>query len=325
MSSGRLEHARMTTVGSPTTEPPRMTRPVRDLEGQSTTTPTSSPSEAPKYLHLEWRRRMTPSSMETFKISLPAMPPGLPRLFRQRLERIGPGEPVDRSLLEDVCGSASAANHFLDKAVDRGALVPVAWGAYRVAQAKTLDRISRLENPPLQRFVSWSQELPELSDDPILFVAPWLWRDTDLNVTDPMPLVPLDADEIVVQGAPPQWNAFHMDIEEQREWTLVLGDDEAGTFRTPGPLEVVLLLRASLDPRWKQAAGQLDRAAGVPGTQELGAELNRLDLKEAPRGQATLRTGKGLPARRRLLAPPWYMDKVTQRAPAEGYPTEGSP
>lgn len=264
---------------------------------------------------------MTPSNMEALEVSVPAMPPGLPRLFRERLEQIGPGEPVDRAGLEEVCGSASAANHFLDTAVDRGALIPVAWGEYRVARAKTLEQISRLENPPLQRFVSWSQELPEINDEPVLFVAPWLWRDTDLNVTEPMPLVPLDPDEDVVQGVPPQWDAFHMDVEEEREWTLLLGDEEAGTFSTPGPLEVVLILRASLDPRWKQAADQLGGAGGAHG---LGSEFNRLDLKGAPRGGQTLRTGKGLPARRRLLAPPWYMDKVTQRAPAEGYRSEGA-
>lgn len=263
---------------------------------------------------------MTPSYMETFKVSLPTMPPGLSRLFRERLEQIGPGEPVDRDRLKEVCGSASAANHFLDKAVDRGALVPTAWGEYRVARANTLEQISRLENPPLQRFISWSQELPEITDEAVLFVAPWLWRDTDLNIPEPMPLVPLDADENVVDGAPPQWNAFHMDIEEEREWTLLLGDDEAGIFSTPGPLEVVLILRASLDPRWKQAADQFDGAGGAHG---LGSEFNRLDLKGAPRGGQTLRTGKGLPARRRLLAPPWYMDKVTQRAPAEGHNAEG--
>lgn len=264
---------------------------------------------------------MSPSEMETFSLSVPDMPPGSPRLFRQRLERIGPGEPVDRARLEEVCGSASAANHFLDKATDGGALVPVAWGEYRVAQAKTLEQISRLENPPLQRFISWSRELPELAEDPVLFIAPWLWRDTDLNVTEPMPLIPLDPEADVVDGAPPQWDAFHMDVEDRREWRLLLGDEKAGTFSTPGPLEVVLILRASLDPRWKQAADELGEAEGA---EELGPELNRLDLTAAPRGTETLRPGAGLPARRRLLAPPWYMEKVTQRAPAEGYHPEGS-
>ncbi len=263
---------------------------------------------------------MTPNKMEIFQISIPSVPPGFPRLFRQRLEELGPGQPVDRSLLEEICGSASAANHFLDQATDRGALVPVAWGEYRVAQAKTLGQISRIENPPIQRFVSWALELPDLAEERVLFVAPWLWRDTDLNVTDPMPVIPLDPDTEVVEGAPPQWDAFHMDIEGERPWTLVLGDEEAGSFLTPGPLEVELILRASLDPRWKQAADQLEGAGGAHG---LGGEFNRLDLKGAPRGTQTLRTGKGLPARRRLLAPPWYMDKVTRRAPAEGYQREG--
>lgn len=265
---------------------------------------------------------MSPQKMETFEVSIPSMPPGFPPLFRQRLQGLGPGEPVDRARLEEICGSSSAANHFLDKATDQGALVPVAWGTYRVAQAKTLERISRIENPPLQRFVSWALELPDLADETLLFVAPWLWRDTELNITDPMPLVPLDPDADVVKGAPPQWDAFHMDIDEEHTWTLTLGDDEVGTFSTPGRLEVVLLLQASLDPRWKQAAYRLDEGNDTPGW---GQELARLELKQAPQGTTTLRTGKGLPTRRRLLAPRWYMDKVTQRAPAHGHHQEGAP
>lgn len=264
---------------------------------------------------------MPSPQMETFQVSTPPMAPGLPDLFRRRLEDLGPGAPVDRPALEELCGSASAANHFLDEATKRGALVPVAWGEYRVAGERTLSLISRIDNAPIQRFVSWARELPDVSDDRVLFVAPWLWRDTDLNVTEPMPLLPLEADEEVVRGAPPQWDAFHMDVEEERSWELVLGDEEAGTFETPSPLEVVLVLRASLDPRWRQAADEIEAGEddGDVDARALGRELNRLDLKGAPRGQATTRTGKGLPARRRLLAPPWYMDKVRKRAPAAGY------
>lgn len=263
---------------------------------------------------------MSPLEMETFQVSVPSMPPGFPDLFRRRLEELGPGEPVDRAALQELCGSPSAANHFLDKATKRGALVPVAWGEYRVASDRTLSLISRIDNAPIQRFISWARELPEVADDRVLFVAPWLWRDTDLNVTEPMPLIPLEAEDKIVEGAPPQWDAFHMDVEEERAWALVLGDEEAGTFETPGPLEVILILRASLDPRWKQAADDIDAGVdGAMGAHGLGRELNRLDLKGAPRGQGTTRTGKGLPARRRLLAPPWYMDKVRKRAPAEGY------
>lgn len=259
---------------------------------------------------------MSPSEMETLDVSIPAVPSRFPPLFRRRLEELGPGEPVDRARLEELCGSASAANHFLDQATTRGALVPVAWGEYRVPGNRTLELVSRIDNPPLQRFVAWARELPEIAGARLCFVAPWLWRDTTLNVTDPMPLVPLDPDEDVVEGACPQWEAFHMDVEETREWRLTVGGEDAGTFATPGRLEVELILRASLDPRWKAAADELDGSAAARG---LGAELDRLDLEEAPRGSQTLRAGKGLPARRRLLVPPWYMEKVTRRAAAAGY------
>lgn len=263
---------------------------------------------------------MSRSKMETFEVSTPRMPPGFPRLFRRRIDELGPGTPVDRSRLEELCGSKSAANHFLDQAADRGVLVPVAWGEYRVAQTRTLELVSQIENPPIQRFTSWALELPDVAEGEVHFIAPWIWRDTALNVTDPMPLVPLDPDQDVVHGACPQWRAFHMDIDETRDWELVFDDESVAEFTTPGALEVVLVLRASLDPRWKTAAGEID--PGVDA-RELGTELDRLDLKEAPRGSQTRRTGKGLPARRRLLAPPWYMEKVTRRAPAQGY-TEGT-
>lgn len=259
---------------------------------------------------------MSPLDMETFEVSTPAAPPGFPRLFRARLDELGPGTTADRDRLEALCGSASAANHFLAEAADRGALVPVAWGTYRVAGAGTLGRIARIDNAPLQRFVSWARELPDLADGPVLFVAPWIWRDTDLNVTDPMPLLPLDPDQRTVAGAPPQWDAFHMDLAEPRTWRLRVGDDDAGTFRTPGPLDAVLILRASLDPRWEQAAEDLGRATDVDA-EALTRELDRLEVRPAPRGNQGLRLVAGPPVRRRLLVPPWYLDKVTRRIPAQ--------
>lgn len=254
---------------------------------------------------------MTESEIETFDISIPGVPPGFSALFRQRLRDLGSGNTVDRDRLAELCGSDSAANQFLAKASRMGALVPKAWGEYVVASEDTLQLISRIGHPAFRRFVSWSRHLPELAGEDVLFVAPYLWRETQLNVDRPMPLVGLDPDQDTLEGAPPQWEAFYMDVDETREWELVLGDEIAGSFATPGPLETALVMYASLDPRWRQAADAFsqDVGAGQPGE-----EMDRLHLEAAPRGQSSKSIGVGPPHRRRLLAPPWYIERVDERA-----------
>lgn len=254
---------------------------------------------------------MSRSEIETFQVSIPSVPPGFSQLFRQRLRDLGFGARVERDALEELCGSESAANQFLAKASKMGALVPTAWGTYVVASEETIQLIARIGHPAFRRFVSWSRHLPELVDDEVLFVAPYLWRETDLNVDAPMPLIPLDPDQQTVEGHPPQWDAFYMDLEETRRWELEVGDEVVGEFATPGPLEVVLVLRASLDPRWRQASEAFPENRGA---EQLGDELGRLHLGEAPRGASSTSIGVGPPHRRRLLAPPWYVEKVDERA-----------
>lgn len=254
---------------------------------------------------------MSRPEIETLHISIPSVPPGFSKLFRQRLKDLGFGTSVDRDALEELCGSASAANQFLAKASKMGALIPEAWGRYVVASEETIQLIARLGHPTFRRFVSWSRHLPELTDDEVLFVAPYLWRETDLNVEAPMPLIPLARDQQTLDGHPPQWDAFYMDTDDTREWELAFDEEIVSTFATPGPLETVLILRASLDPRWRQAA---DAILETQDAQRLDDELNRLHLEEAPRGTSSTSIGAGLPHRRRLLAPPWFIDKVDERA-----------
>jgi len=98
-----------------------------------------------------------------------------------------------------------------------GALVPEAWGKYRVASEETIRLIARIGHTSLRRFVSWARHLPELAGDRVLFVAPNLWRDTELNVQRPMPLMPLAPDKRRLDGHPPQWDAFYMDVEATRD------------------------------------------------------------------------------------------------------------
>lgn len=253
---------------------------------------------------------MSQSRTEILQVSIPSMPPGFATLFRERIQDLGPGSKTDRQGLETVCGSDSAANQFLDKASKIGALIPEAWGSYRVASEETLHLISRVDHPVFQRFISWSRHVPEIAGEEVMFVAPPLWKQTGLNLEDSMPLFPLSPDQQAVSGHPPQWDSFYMDMKEGREWELQLGEETVGTFKTPGATEVRLILMASLDPRWREAAAAL----GTPEADQLAFELDRLDLDDAPRGEEDKRLGLGLPERRRLLAPRWYLESVRERA-----------
>lgn len=254
---------------------------------------------------------MTQGEIETFEVSASSVPPGFSPLFRQRLRDLGFGSEVDRARLEELCGSESAANQFLAKASNMGALVPTDWGRYTVASEETVQRIARIGHDAYRRFVSWQRHLPEIAEEDVLFAAPYLWRETELNVERLMPVIGLDPEQDTLEGHPPQWGAFYMDLDEARDWELVLDGEAVGTFQTPGPLEVVVLLRASLDPRWRQAARAFPQNQGADS---LAEEMNNLRLDEAPRGRSSVSLGAGPPHRRRLLAPPWYIEKVDERA-----------
>jgi hypothetical protein len=254
---------------------------------------------------------MTQDRIETFQVSVSAVPPGFSSLFRQRLRDLGFGSEVDRERLGELCGSASAANQFLAKASNMGALVPTDWGRYVVASKETIRLIARIGHPAYRRFVSWQRHLPEIVEEGILFAAPYLWRETELNVERPMPVIGLDPEQDTLEGHPPQWDVFYMDLDETRDWELVLDGETVDTFQTPGPVGVVILLRASLDPRWRQAATVFPQNQGA---NSLAEEINTLHLAEAPRGRSSVSLGAGPPHRRRLRAPPWYVEKVDERA-----------
>lgn len=253
---------------------------------------------------------MSLSKVESFEVSTPSPGPGFSRLFRQRIRDLDPKETIDRERLKWLCGTASAANQFLDKASKAGVLIPTGWGEYRLADDETLALIARVGLDPYRQFISWHRHLPDIAGRNILFVAPFLWAWTDLNIQTPMPLAPLGEDEDQAKGLPPQWEAFYMDVDETLEWNLVVDGDEVGSFQTPGRLEVVLLLRASLNPRWRQAANRIE---GGPSSKELADELGRMNPQEAPRGSTSTHIGLGPPHRRRFLAPPWFMDMIKTR------------
>lgn len=267
---------------------------------------------------------MTQSKIETFEISIPAAPPGIPPKVGQRLAALGPGNQVARGDVEDVVGGRSAANMFMANGVEQGWLVPVGWNAYRVASNETLHVLGRLGHPLHRRLVSWSHVLPEAVGRPVCFAAPRLWRDTDLSVDDLLPVVPLRRRERRVAGLAPQWDAFYQDLVDPPErWKLVAGDEPLAMFRVPSANDLGVMLVASLDPRWRQALRDV-RGADFKMIEE---RVTRLGVPaEAPRGSATARVGLGLPHRIRLLAPHGFLDDIMlmARESAVRYATEAA-
>lgn len=256
------------------------------------------------------------SRTETLKVSIPPAPPGFPSLVRERIRDLGPGERVDRDRLEEVCGTASAANQFLHKAARNGLLVPVDWGLYEVADAETLHVLARVAHPVYRVFVAWSRVLPRCAKGRVLFAAPRIWRDTEINLETPMPVLALDPDQREVSGAPPQWDAFHMDVGAPERWRLALDGDVVQTVDVPGVQDLVVLLGAGLaaaDPRWGEAKDRLEELLPNDAADHADRELRSVLLGRAPRGRETERVGAGPPQRRRVLAPPWYMDTVERR------------
>lgn len=189
----------------------------------------------------------------------------------------------------------------LSKAVGLGLLVPVAWGSYRVVDAATLRTILPLPNPAHRRLVAWARILPTATRRRVCFLGARLARDTELNVTRPMPVLALSPRDRVAEGAVPQWEAFFADLGPMDRWTIRAGGRTVATIPVPSREDTRLILEAGADPRWVGAAlpFQEKRASG--------AGFGPLWVSGAPRGRTTKRIGLGPPHRRRLLGPPWWM------------------
>lgn len=248
--------------------------------------------------------------METFKVSTSVVPGGWPPLVQARIHQLGPGATASRADIGRVCGTPSAANHFIDQATNEGLLVPVSWGSYCVADAETIAIMARIPHRTFRRFTAWARIL---TPPGVLFAGPRMWRDTHLNVEHPMPVLPIPRDRIVV-GAPPQWNAFHMDVTGTETWQLVVDKTPVATFEAPSVLDVTLLAWATRDGRWMEAADQLRERftkKQVAAWEQLVARAQPPDL--APRGRAQRATIKlGPPYRHAILSPPWYFELARQ-------------
>lgn len=259
---------------------------------------------------------MSPVLRQTLEVFIPPAPPGLPSTVRKRVKELGPGQYVTRGNVRETCGSEPAANHFIDHGTEQGVLVPTAWGEYRVADEDLLQILGRLANPVYRRFAAWARYLPEAWGGPVLFMAPRLWRDTDLNVTHPLPVIPFAGDAKSVAGSPPQWDAFFLDVTGVERWDLRIGGKTMGTFQTPTVCDTIVVLRASLDPRWSAAAADLLKDLRGTKRPTVNEILAALHLEPAPRGQNQKRSvGAGPPHRYRLMYPKWYGAMMRSRLP----------
>lgn len=254
---------------------------------------------------------MSLSKAERFKVSAADVVAPPPPLVQRRLAKLGSSRDVTRERIVEVCETESAANQFIDQARKRGWLVPIAWGKYRVPTRDVLDAMSHVAHPLYAQFAAWASLVREHAERRVAFAAPLIWRETELNVASPLPVVLLDAADTEAKGTPPQWDAFQMDAREPESWKLDLPGAKAIPFLGLAEDDVVLLLRASRDPRFVQAARGLEAKRGMRSV--LHAGLPRIESpREAPRGGRSESIGTGPPYRRRLLAPPWYMESIRQ-------------
>ncbi len=241
------------------------------------------------------------------EVSTTVPAPGFPPLVRERLRVLGLGKRVLRVHLEQVCGGYSAANHFLDAASKNGLLIPVAWGEYHVADAATLDLLARIPLAPHRRLVSWAKAIPRLTARrKIAFFAPRLWRETELSIEEPAPILQLDPSDRAIPRPPPQWGAFLYDLQAPETWKIMVGADEAARIFVPNVVDSLVLMHANADPRWR-AASALYRTrlpkADVQAAQEILASLWR---SKPPKPVARMILDVGPPLRRRLVPPAWY-------------------
>lgn len=146
---------------------------------------------------------MSLSLIEILKISASDMISPPPPLAQRRLAKLRSEGNVTRERVVEICESGSAANQFIDQARKRGWLVPVGWGKYRVPSREVLDAIGHVAHPLYAQFAAWASVLQTHGERRVTFAAPRIWRDTDLNVDMPLPVILLDPSDTIAKGTPP--------------------------------------------------------------------------------------------------------------------------
>lgn len=251
---------------------------------------------------------------QTFNISSSAIPAGFPPKTRERLRLLGLGATVRRPDIIRVCGNKASADLFVQTAGRQGLLVPTAWGEYKIPGPNTIELLSRIGHASYRRFVAWALEIPkhETLGRP-LFMAPRIWRDTRLNIESPVPVFGLDGLREEAPGTPPQLDAFYMDILDREEWSFSFDDKPVFDFEAPSATDAILLLRATLDPRWMEAATNIEETASEDDRRKVSETIMRLDPPSlAPRGHRSAALNFGPPLHHRIFGPPWYMEIIRQ-------------
>lgn len=229
-------------------------------------------------------------SLDLAALERPTVPS---RLDWKRLEAIGYGSRVDRRRLTSVCATESAANQWLDKASKEGWLVPVAWGEYQVVDERTLEVMRWAAKRAHRRMLSWALTLPKTLHRDVAFVAPWVWRETDLRWNRPAPVVPFDGTE---ERAPAPLGAFGYSLHEAESWPCRVGASQPVMVRVPSRMDAAILLGANVDPGWQEAAARLAGPLTRPQRVFIRRQLNRLRrLPQSPSwvgptGRPALRT-----------------------------------
>lgn len=226
------------------------------------------------------------------------------RLDWKRLETLGYGRRVDRRRLKSVCGTASAANQWLDKASKEGLLVPVAWGEYYVVEERTVEMMRWTANRAHRRMLSWAITLPKTMHRDVTFMAPWVWRETDLAWSQPAPVVPFDGTE---ERAPAPLGAFGYSVHDTESWSCRVGALEPAAIRVPSRMDAAILLGANADPRWQEAAARIAAPLTRPQRAFVRRQLGR--LRRLPRSPSWA----GPTGRPALSTPRWW-NRIHDRA-----------
>ncbi|MBI2076804.1 MAG: hypothetical protein HYT80_00325 [Euryarchaeota archaeon] len=226
--------------------------------------------------------------------------------MRARIRSLGFGQRADRADLERLCGSHSAANHFIDKTTSVGLLVPIEWGSYQVPSEATIDWLGRMANPVQRRFLSWVRTLPALSKRSVAFFAPRVWRFSDLSLDEPAPVLRLAPSESTAARPTAQWGAFLYDLGEPETWAVRLGDETVAKVPVPGWFDSLVLARSNADPRWRAATSRWTEHLTAPQVQRLEKSLATLHRIGNPKPILPIMLGHGPPHRQRLVTPAWF-------------------
>jgi hypothetical protein len=148
--------------------------------------------------------------------------------------------------------------------------------------------------------------LPQVTKRSVTFLAPRLWKHSDLNLDEPAPVLGLGAQEELVRRPAPQWGAFLFDLEEPEPWRVEAAGERIATIHVPNMVDSLTLVRCNADPRWRAVAAQWKRDMSRAQTARVEQTLATLRRIPAPGSLVPVSLGPGPPVRRRLVTPPWF-------------------